>query len=68
MICYHTYESLATLKVVPPVLKIEDYSIQLFVVRVSSYFSSFELITIVRNEMSLTSLALLAKHIFGLVI
>ena len=65
MICYHTYGSLATLKVVPPVLKTEDYSVQLFVVRVPSYFSSFELITIVRNEMSLTSLALLAKHAFG---
>ena len=68
MICYHTYESLATLKIVSSVLKIENYSIQLFVVHVSSYFSFFELITIVHNKMSLISLALLTKHVFDFAI
>ena len=68
MICYHTYESFATLKIVLSVLKIENYSIQLFVVHVSSYFSFFELITIVCNEMSLISLALLTKHVFDFAI
>jgi len=68
VIYYHTYESLATLKIVLSVLKIENYSIQLFVMHVSLYFSFFEHITIICNEMSLISLTLLTKHIFNFVI
>jgi len=68
VICYHTYESLAILKIVLSVLKIKNYSIQLFIMHVSLYFSFFELITIVCNEMSLISLALLTKHIFNFMI
>jgi len=68
VICYHTYELLVTLKIVLSVLKIENYSVQLFVMRVLLYFSFFELITIVCNEMSLISLALLTKHVFNFVI
>ncbi len=68
MIYYHTYESLATLKIVSSVLKIENYSIQLFIMHVSSYFSFFEFITIVCNEMSLISLVLLTKHVFNFMI
>jgi len=68
MIYYHTYELLATLKIVSSVLKIENYSIQLFIMHVSSYFSFFEFITIVCNEMSLISLVLLTKHVFNFMI
>ena len=68
VICYHTYESLAILKIVSSILKIKIYSIQLFVMHVSLYFNFFELITIVCNEMSLISLILLTKHIFSFVI
>ncbi len=68
VIYYHTYELLATLKIMLSVLKIKNYSIQLFIMHVSSYFSFFELITIVCNEMSLISLALLTKHVFNFVI
>ncbi len=68
VICYHIYESLAILKIVSSVFKIKNYSIQLFVMHVSSYFSFFELITIVYNEMSLISVTLLTKHIFNFVI
>ena len=68
VICYHTYESLVTLKIMSSVLKIKNYSIQLFVMHVSSYFSFFELITIVYNEISLISLVLLTKHVFDFVI
>ncbi len=71
MICYHTYESLATLKIVLSVFKIENYSIQLFVMHISLYFSFFELVIIVCNEMSLISLVtlvFLTKHVFDFVI
>ncbi len=68
VICYHTYESFATLKIVSSVFKIKNYNIQLFIMHVSSYFSFFELITIVYNKISLISLALLTKHIFNFVI
>ncbi len=68
VICYYTYESLATLKIVSSVLKIKNYSVQLLIIYISSYFSSFELVTIVCNEMSLINLALLTKHVFNFVI
>ncbi len=68
VIYYHTYESLATLKIMLSVFKIENYSIQLFIMHVSLYFSFFELITIVHNEMSLISLTLLTKHVFDFAI
>ena len=68
VICYHTYELLAILKIVSSVLKIKNYSIQLFIMHVSSYFSFFELITIICNEMSIISLTLLIKHVFNFVI
>jgi len=68
VICYHTYESLATLKIVLSILKIKNYNVQLFVMHVSSYFSFFELITIICNEMSLISLTLLTKHVFNFAI
>ena len=55
IIYYHTYESLVTLKIVLSVLKIKNYSIQLFIMHVSLYFSFFELVTVVYNEMSLIS-------------
>ncbi len=68
MIYYHTYELLATLKIVSSVFKIKNYSILLFVMHVSSYFNFFELIIIVYNEMSLISLTLLTKYIFDFAI
>ncbi len=68
VICYHTYESLVTLKIILSVLKIKNYSIQLFIMHVSLYFSFFKLITIVCNEISLINLALLTKHIFDFMI
>jgi len=68
MIYYHTYELLAILKIVSSVFKIKNYSILLFIMHVSSYFSFFELIIIVYNEMLLISLALLTKHIFDFMI
>ncbi len=68
VICYHIYESLATLKIVLLVLKIKNYSIQLLIVHYSSYFSFFELVTIVCNEISLIDHVLLTKHIFDFAI
>jgi len=68
VICYHTYESLATLKIMLSVFKIKNYSIQLFIMHISSYFNFFELITIVCNWISLISLAFLTKHVFNFVI
>ena len=68
VICYHIYESLAILKIMLSVLKIKNYSIQLFIIHVLLYFSFFELITIVCNEMLLISLALLTKYLFNFVI
>ena len=68
VIYYHTYESLAILKIVSSVFKIKNYSIQLFIMHVSLYFSFFELITIVCNEMSSISLTFLTKHIFNFAI
>jgi len=68
VIYYHTYESLATLKIVSSVFKIKNYNVQFFIMHVSLYFSFFELITIVYNEISLISLTLLIKHIFNFMI
>jgi len=68
MIYYYIYESLATLKIVLSVLKIKNYSVQLFVMHVSLYFSFFELIIIIYNEMSLISFVFLIKHVFNFVI
>ena len=68
VICYHTYESLAILKIILSILKIKNYNIQFFIIYILLYFSFFELITIVCNDMSLISLALLTKHIFNFAI
>ena len=68
IICYHTYESLAILKIVSSVLKIKNYSIQFLVICISLYFSFLELVTIIYNKMSLINLALLTKHVFNFVI
>ena len=68
VICYYTYESLVILKIVSSVLKIKNYSIQLFIMHVSSYFSFLELVTIVYNEILLIDLAFLTKHVFNFVI
>ena len=47
-----------------PILKFQNYRIQFFVMRISSFFYFFEFVIHKRNEMSLIIIIFLIKHVF----
>ena len=62
MIRNHTNDMLAILQIMFSILEIEHYDIQFLVMNVSTFFRFFELITKVRNKMSLIIAIFLIEH------
>ena len=68
VICNHANEVLVILQIMSSIFKFQNYRIQFFVMRISSFFCFFEFIIHERNEISLIIIVFLIKHVFDVAI
>ena len=64
MICNHADEVFITLQIMSSIFKFQNYRIQFFVMRISSFFCFLEFVIHERNEMLLIIVVFLIKHVF----
>ena len=68
VICNHANEMFTILQIMSSILKLQNYRIQFFVMRISSLFCFFEFVIHERNEMLLIIVVFLIKHVFDVAI
>ena len=68
MIYNHANEVFIILQIMLSIFKFQNYRIQFFVMRISSFFCFFKFVIHKRNKMLLIIIIFLIKHVFGVAI